>query len=212
MKTGWLHQQIGMTQEPRNRRSAPLLGLLLLGVVGVTSMAPPVQAQSNQPPAGAATETEQPTWPALRPGDTGDAVRQLQTELRHIGLFTAPIDGVYGPSTTSAVRAFQQQQGLTADGVVGAQTWQAIAIAQSPGASFDLKPFSDESVPAFTPLTFSQPPPPPSPFWLVLMPLIPLVGGALTYLQRRLQGRQPIQTNAPAPGRHRRQGNKHPRP
>jgi hypothetical protein len=45
---------------------------------------------------------------------------------------------------------------------------------------------------AFTPLTFSQPPPPPSPFWLLLMPLVPLMGGALTYLQRRLQGRKPL--------------------
>jgi peptidoglycan hydrolase-like protein with peptidoglycan-binding domain len=34
-----------------------------------------------------------------------------------------PIDGSFGPRTESAVRAYQTQQGLTADGIVGDRTW-----------------------------------------------------------------------------------------
>jgi peptidoglycan DL-endopeptidase CwlO len=40
-----------------------------------------------------------------------------------------PADGVYGPQTRAAVRAFQQRQGLTVDGVAGPQTLGALGLA-----------------------------------------------------------------------------------
>jgi peptidoglycan hydrolase-like protein with peptidoglycan-binding domain len=39
------------------------------------------------------------------------------------------VDGHYGPATQSAVAAFQQSNGLTADGIVGPQTAAAINSA-----------------------------------------------------------------------------------
>lgn len=64
------------------------------------------------------------TWQALvvevGPGARGNAVRGVQQE------FPTRVDGVYGPETEQAVRAFQRGAEIPADGVVGARTWQAI--------------------------------------------------------------------------------------
>jgi N-acetylmuramoyl-L-alanine amidase len=35
-------------------------------------------------------------------------------------------DGIYGPQTEAAIKKFQQQNGLTADGIIGAITWQKL--------------------------------------------------------------------------------------
>jgi len=64
----------------------------------------------------------------LRQGDRGRYVEVLQYWLALAAQFnnaiSAPvIDGIFGPATEQAVRAFQQWAGLPADGVVGAQTW-----------------------------------------------------------------------------------------
>ncbi len=66
---------------------------------------------------------------ALRPGDTGINVRNLQYFLAVVGEFydTVPqiqITGVYDAATEAAVRAFQETYGLPVDGIVGIDTWQ----------------------------------------------------------------------------------------
>lgn len=57
----------------------------------------------------------------LRVGSSGLAVSQLQQNLRKLG-FHLHIDGDFGPATMMAVRTFQDQQGLVADGIAGAST------------------------------------------------------------------------------------------
>ena len=49
-------------------------------------------------------------------------VSVIQRRLRTLGYETGPIDGAYGPLTEAAVERFQRDQGLTVDGVPGAQT------------------------------------------------------------------------------------------
>ena len=61
--------------------------------------------------------------PVLKRGASGTAVRQLQAALKEAGHDPGPIDGDFGPATEAAVRAFQQEKGITVDGVVGAITW-----------------------------------------------------------------------------------------
>jgi peptidoglycan hydrolase-like protein with peptidoglycan-binding domain len=61
--------------------------------------------------------------PVLRPGSTGEAVRQLQQALKALGYDPGAIDGHFGSSTEAAVKAFQSAQGIAADGIVGEITW-----------------------------------------------------------------------------------------
>ncbi len=68
---------------------------------------------------------------ALRTGSTGSAVEQVQFWLNTLAQYESAIpslavDGSYGAATASAVRAFQRRYGLTVDGVVGRETWNAI--------------------------------------------------------------------------------------
>lgn len=54
----------------------------------------------------------------------GDDVRLVQQRLADLGYGqVGVVDGIFGPATDAAVRAFQQQQGLEVDGIVGPQTW-----------------------------------------------------------------------------------------
>ena len=61
--------------------------------------------------------------PVLRPGSSGQAVRELQQALKGLGYDPGAVDGHFGPRTESAVKAFQKAQGLTVDGIVGDITW-----------------------------------------------------------------------------------------
>ncbi|HJA26007.1 MAG TPA: peptidoglycan-binding protein [Candidatus Fournierella merdigallinarum] len=67
----------------------------------------------------------------LRRGDSGTSVEQLQFWLQQLSEFDPAlpdiaVDGVFGPATEAAVKAFQKENGLTEDGVVGRMTWDAI--------------------------------------------------------------------------------------
>ncbi len=55
----------------------------------------------------------------------GADVEKLQVRLGAAGLAVAA-DGIFGPGTEAAVRAFQAREGLTADGIVGPATWGAL--------------------------------------------------------------------------------------
>jgi cell wall-associated NlpC family hydrolase len=59
-------------------------------------------------------------------GDTGQDVAQIQAKLGALGYSAGPADGEFGPATTAAVKAFQKDRGLDADGVVGQATYRAL--------------------------------------------------------------------------------------
>lgn len=68
----------------------------------------------------------------LRMGVTGENVRTLQqylTAISRVDPAVQPVSdtGYFGPLTRASVQAFQREYGLTANGTVGAVTWDAIA-------------------------------------------------------------------------------------
>jgi peptidoglycan hydrolase-like protein with peptidoglycan-binding domain len=69
--------------------------------------------------------------PVLRPGSSGDVVRQLQSALQGLGYNPGAIDGQFGSRTEAAVKAFQRAQGIAVDGVVGDITWLNIDEADN---------------------------------------------------------------------------------
>jgi peptidoglycan hydrolase-like protein with peptidoglycan-binding domain len=58
----------------------------------------------------------------------GTLVRQLQRALKAKGIDPGEIDGVFGPHTEAAVRAFQLKSKLVPDGEVGAVTFRKLSI------------------------------------------------------------------------------------
>ena len=63
------------------------------------------------------------SYSALRMGDSGTAVRNLQYTLYELGYYDGSIDGEYGQTTSDAVRAFQIQNSISpVDGVAGSVT------------------------------------------------------------------------------------------
>lgn len=58
----------------------------------------------------------------LKQGTSGVEVRKLQGRLAELGYYAGGVDGVYGETTVTAVKAFQRANGLSGDGQAGAQT------------------------------------------------------------------------------------------
>lgn len=61
-------------------------------------------------------------------GSSGDEVRNIQKRLSNWGYYDGPIDGMYGYQTYSAVKKFQEKNGLTVDGIAGPQTLAALGL------------------------------------------------------------------------------------
>ena len=66
---------------------------------------------------------------------TGSSVRALQTKLKELGYYTGTVDGDYGDGTTAAVVAFQNANGLTADGIAGKATLNLLYGGSGGGSS-----------------------------------------------------------------------------
>ena len=75
-------------------------------------------------------------WPVVQSGNQGHPIRALQFLLRAHGHNLA-VDGIFGPATEAAVKAFQTGKGMTADGIVTPQTWSALIIQVKKGSYGD---------------------------------------------------------------------------
>ncbi|MFM2063880.1 MAG: hypothetical protein RLZZ507_3551 [Cyanobacteriota bacterium] len=67
------------------------------------------------------------TMPTLRFGTSGMSVRIMQRLLVSNG-YGIRVDGIFGPLTEAAIKAFQNQRGLFVDGIVGQKTWWELSI------------------------------------------------------------------------------------
>lgn len=64
-------------------------------------------------------------------GSSGDEVTAIQTKLYELGYYSGKIDGIFGSGTKNALINFQKDNGLTADGIAGTKTLQALGISQN---------------------------------------------------------------------------------
>jgi peptidoglycan hydrolase-like protein with peptidoglycan-binding domain len=101
----------------------PGAGALIGGAVGAT--------------AGAVTDSSQvnlgkPVWRSSSGGGQGGSaydegtVRNIQAGLQRLGYDPGPADGRFGPQTETAIRRFQQDNGMAVDGQPTAGLWQQI--------------------------------------------------------------------------------------
>ncbi len=75
-------------------------------------------------------------WPLVRRGDDVFPVRSLQQVLRARN-HPVTVDGIFGPQTEGAVKAFQQANGLDDDGIVGPLTWPKLVVQVKKGSTGD---------------------------------------------------------------------------
>ncbi len=139
-----------------------------LPAISVVEPRPPPQppAPAGAEPKGAepAPAGGSPTPPSAEPSAEGsEHVRWVQDSLNRILGLRLPVNGIMGPETRSAVRSFQERQGLTITGLVGPDTERVLIAAgsgQSPGAGAT-KPIvsgmPESAEPAVPPPRMTQP-------------------------------------------------------
>ena len=76
--------------------------------------------------------SQQKTDTTLRPGDSGEAVRELQARLKELGYFEGSLGGNYLTLTQSAVQAFQRAANLPVNGIADEATRRAIFASDAP--------------------------------------------------------------------------------
>lgn len=76
------------------------------------------------------------SWLVYQKGSSGENVRSIQYMLRQRGS-NITADGDFGPATEAAVKSFQSAHHLSADGVVGANTWTALIVTTQTGSKGD---------------------------------------------------------------------------
>lgn len=116
----------GAKTETAVKRFQEESGLTADGVAGtktLNAIAAAVARKGGTPASGGSAGT------TLKLNSQGTKVSQLQTDLKQLGYYYAEITGNFGAKTEAAVKAFQKAKGLTADGVAGTKTLNAIAAA-----------------------------------------------------------------------------------
>lgn len=68
-------------------------------------------------------------------GSRGEQVSKVQRKLRQWGYYDGAVDGVFGQETYDAVVRFQRKNGLTADGVIGSATAEAMGLSVGTAAA-----------------------------------------------------------------------------
>lgn len=92
-----------------------------------------VAQQLGKATEGARLAMAAPTWPLLRPADTGPRVLAAQHLLRAAGMAGVPADGTFGASTSQGVLAFQTRNNMERTGMIAGGSWPLLAVDVRPG-------------------------------------------------------------------------------
>ena len=96
------------------KRIFAIVCAIVFAIAGVTTLTVALYTYNNSPVVSAAISTSE--------------TRLVQQKLKNWGYYTGNVDGIYGSKTRSAVRLFQQKNGLAVDGIVGPKTAAAIGF------------------------------------------------------------------------------------
>jgi len=127
---GWDHNRIIHHREWTSRKydmsyTGPLRELVKKAMTSNRWQLPKSAVQiGTKPPAKPAARSS-----ALRRGDKGDEVKEIQQALSQLG-YTVTVDGDFGVGTHWAIRRFQKKHRLTVDGIVGPKTLSVLRANQ----------------------------------------------------------------------------------
>lgn len=65
-------------------------------------------------------------YPHIKQGSLSVYVLIAQDDLNTLGFSTGSLDGIFGTKTKNAVIRYQRSRGLTADGIIGCNTWRSL--------------------------------------------------------------------------------------
>jgi len=124
-------QAINTPAVQQQTQNAPAGNFIVFGA----TPSPTVKPAATPTPAIEVTPTPAPveakTYITLRKGDEGPDVVTLQQALVELGYLTGATDGNFGTGTQTAVKKFQQDNGLDADGIAGKMTQEALFAKSS---------------------------------------------------------------------------------
>ena len=122
----------------------------------------PADATPTPAPTSEPTPTPEPVWEipkaTVRNGSEGADARNVQTRLQELGYYQGRIDGKFGRASVNALKNFQTNNGLKADGIAGKNTYVKLFSASAVPYSVPETPApaADGSVPAATPAAESS--------------------------------------------------------
>lgn len=117
-----------------SRRPRPILPIRPIPYPYIPQQEPPHAAQEPSSSGSSGSPASEPTGTQPVEQST-EFVRWVQTTLNQILNLQLPVDGVLNVQTRSAIRSFQEKNGLPATGVVGPDTQQALMSAGSGGST-----------------------------------------------------------------------------
>ena len=113
----WIHIEL----DPEHADSTDWVPAFLdkISAAPAPAPAPPAYTIPSSAPAYPGQSTRRGSRATAR-------VKMIQAQLAALGLPVGPVDGKFGPMTDRAVRAFQEDENLTVDGIVGPATWRRL--------------------------------------------------------------------------------------
>ena len=112
----------------------------ILAVVSAGLIAAPaglaIAGASTAAAAPAAPQAVAVNWPVVKQGAKGELVRVIQLLLNARGAAVV-VDGDFGKTTTTAVKAFQTKNKLAVDGFVGPASWPKLVATVKKGSRGD---------------------------------------------------------------------------